>query len=139
VKGSSLVLAVAIAAGVIAVPLLLKANRVASAPAGQAPSASKGLPRFVELGTTTCAPCRVMLGVMAELEKNYPGVMVIEFVNVHEQPALADRYGVQVIPTQIFYSPDDRELFRHVGVFKTEEVIAKWAELGFPVTPRAER
>lgn len=138
-KGSAVVAAVVIGASVIAVPLFLKANRAAGAPLKQSSPDSKGLPRFVELGTTTCAPCRVMLGVMAELEEKYPGAMVIEFVNVHEQAALADRYAVQVIPTQIFYSPDDRELFRHVGVFKTEEIVAKWAELGFPVKPRAER
>jgi len=139
VKSTSVVAAVVIAASVIAVPLVLKSSRAASTPGIQTPQAAKGLPRFVELGTTTCAPCRVMLGVMAELEQKYPGAMVIEFVNVHEQPALADRYGVQVIPSQIFYSPDDRELFRHVGVFKAEEIVAKWVELGFPMAPRAER
>ena len=138
-KGTTLVAAAVIAAGVIAVPLLLKSNRAASHPTTQAQQAQTGLPRFVDLGTTTCAPCRVMLGVMTDLEQKYPGAMIIEFVNVHEQAALADRYGVQIIPTQIFYSPDDRELFRHTGVFKTEEVVAKWAELGFPMAPRAER
>ena len=96
-----------------------------------APAAA--VPRLVDLGSTTCAPCKVMLGVMSELEERYPGAMAIEFINVNENPELADRYGVRVIPTQIFYAPDQRELFRHVGVFRTEEIVAKWKDLGFPI------
>lgn len=60
-KGTTLVAAVVIAASVVAVPLLLKSNRAASTPGNQSPQAAKGLPRFVDLGTTTCTPCRVLL------------------------------------------------------------------------------
>jgi thioredoxin 1 len=145
VTNKSVVIAVIIVIGVVAVPLFLKSKGSAmttapegvqsSLPAIGAPAASKALPRFVDLGTTTCAPCKVMLGVMAELEQKYPGVMTIEFVNVQEQPDAAQRYGIQTIPSQIFYAPDGRELYRHVGVFRAEAIIAKWAELGFQFKP----
>jgi thioredoxin 1 len=143
----SIVVAVIVAAGVVAIPLLLKSKQgsVEITPEGGQPSpsvaaagsqiAGKTLPRFVDLGTTTCAPCKAMLGVMAELEQKYPGAMTVEFVNVQEQPAAAQRYGIQTIPTQIFFAPDGRELYRHIGVFRTEAVIAKWAELGFAIKP----
>lgn len=124
-------LALAVVVGVVGGALALKANRPAAAPVGM--TATSSLPRFVDLGTTTCMPCKVMLGVMADLEKRYPGAMKVEFVDISLQPDEARRLGVQVIPTQIFYSPEGRELFRHVGVFKTEEIVAKWAELGFPI------
>ena len=141
----SILAAVAIAIGVIAVPLFLKslnsANTIApeaqkpSLPAAGSQAAAKPLPRFVDIGTTTCAPCKAMLGVMAELEQKYPSAMTVEFVNVQEQPGAAQRYGIQTIPTQIFFSPDGRELYRHIGVFRTEAVVAKWAELGFQFKP----
>ncbi|HMA96049.1 MAG TPA: thioredoxin family protein [Polyangiaceae bacterium] len=141
----SIAAAVIIAVGVVAVPLFLKSKGSAttiapegvqpSLPATGAPVTAKALPRFVDLGTTTCAPCKAMLGVMAELEQKYPGAMTIEFVNVQEQPLAAQRYGIQTIPTQIFYAPDGRELYRHIGVFRTEAIIAKWAELGFQFKP----
>jgi thioredoxin 1 len=35
-----------------------------------------------------------------------------------------------VIPTQIFYDADGRDLFRHVGFFAKEDILAKWKELG---------
>ena len=145
-KTNSWVIATLVVVGVVGGALALKANRGASAvgtaPArvvAESPGAANALPRFVDLGTTTCAPCRVMLGVMSELEQRYPGAMIVEFVNVNDRPDDARRYGVEIIPTQIFYSPDGRELFRHVGVFRTEEVVAKWAELGFRMTPTASR
>lgn len=142
----SIVVAAVIAAGVVAVPLFLKSNRAAGEQAAQAKPppagvarAGQGKPRFVDLGTTTCAPCKVMLGVMAELEQKYPDAFTIEFVNVKLDPGGAQRYGITIIPTQIFYGPDGKELYRHTGVFRTQEVIAKWAELGFQFKPSAER
>lgn len=142
----SLIISAVVIVGVVGGALALKANGGTSA-AGSAsarvvaesPAAAQAVPRFVDLGTTTCAPCRVMLGVMAELEQRYPGAMVVEFVNVNERPADARRYGIEVIPTQIFYSPEGRELFRHVGVFRAQEIIAKWEELGFPMSQTASR
>ena len=136
-----LVVGAVLVTAVVAVPLLLKSNRAGNEaqPSMGTSAATKGLPRFVDLGTTTCAPCKVMLGVMAELEQKYPGAVAIEFINVNQNPDQAQRYGIQVIPSQIFYSPDGRELFRHTGVFRTEEIIAKWAELGFRFTPATGR
>ncbi len=138
------IIAVIIVAAVVALPLLLKSNRAAeqeqsSTGAAQSATSTRGLPRFVDLGSNTCAPCKVMLGVMAELEQKYPGAIVTEFINVQQYPEQAERYGIRIIPSQIFYSPDGRELYRHTGVFRTEEIVAKWAELGFKFTQVAGR
>ncbi len=99
---------------------------------------TQALPRFVDIGTTTCAPCKAMLRVMEELEQQYPGALRIEFVNVRDDPDNAAQYGVRVIPTQIFFSPEGKELYRHTGVFPTRDVVAKWKELGYDLTPRKE-
>ena len=101
-------------------------------------SVTAALPRFVDIGTTTCAPCKAMLRVMEELEQQYPGALRIEFVNVKDDPDNAAQYGVKVIPTQIFYSPEGKELYRHTGVFPTRDVAAKWKELGYDLAPRKE-
>lgn len=133
VAGGAIVLAV------IAVPLLLKSRPVKPDPAHSSVAATsrqvQRLPRFVDIGTTTCIPCKAMLGVMAELEQKYPGAMAVEFVNVHDDPDAMARFGVKVIPSQIFYDPQGRELFRHTGVMRADAIIAKWAELGFRMTP----
>ena len=71
--------------------------------------------------------------LMSELEAQYPGGLKVEFVNVKEQAGALERYGIKVIPAQIFYSPDRKELYRHTGVMRTRDVVAKWVELGYDV------
>ncbi len=105
---------------------------VAGAPATPAP---KALPRFVDIGTTSCAPCKVMLGVMQELESRYPDALKVEFINSHDSPDIAEKLNIQAIPTQIFYAPNGQEIFRHTGVMRTDAVVAKWTELGLMLSP----
>jgi thioredoxin 1 len=35
-----------------------------------------------------------------------------------------------MIPTQIFFDADGKELFRHEGFFSKEDILAKWKEFG---------
>jgi thioredoxin 1 len=131
-------LAVGIAAVVIGAPLALK-HRAAppvKAESARAQAAAQRVPRLVDLGTTTCAPCKAMLVVMDDLERSYGNQLAVEFINVQQQEEASRKYGVRVIPTQIFLDPDGKELFRHTGFFATEAVVAKWRELGYPLTPR---
>jgi thioredoxin 1 len=37
-----------------------------------------------------------------------------------------------MIPTQIFFDAEGRELFRHTGFLAKEDILAKWKELGVP-------
>ena len=43
---------------------------------------------------------------------------------------LARKYGIESIPVQIFFGADGTELFRHVGFYPKEDILAKWKELG---------
>jgi thioredoxin 1 len=155
--------AVALAAAVIAVPLVLKRRAAASAAAtaiapcadgastsgacgglpgsaAQATSKGRALPKLVDLGTTTCAPCKAMLVVVDELERGYHDELAVEFINVQTQPEAAEPYGIRVIPTQVFLGSDGRELFRHTGFFSTAQIVKKWGELGVPLrAPQAVR
>jgi len=90
-----------------------------------------GLPRFLDLGTTTCRPCQMMIPVMEQLEKEYAGKLDVEFINVSKNASAAQQYRVRVIPLQIFFDPSGKELFRHEGYWPKEEIIRKWKELGY--------
>jgi thioredoxin 1 len=96
-------------------------------------AAPPALPRFVDLGTTSCKPCKAMLGVMAELEERYPDSLIVEFINVKDEPGALQEHGFRAIPSQLFLAPDGRELFRNTGVMRADAVAAKWAELGYPL------
>ena len=132
----SVIAALVIAALVVAIPLYLKSRRAEGAqadPSSQSARPGQPLPRFLDVGTTTCKPCKIMLGIMDELKQQYPGAMFVDFINIKEETEALERLGVTVIPAQIFYAPDGKELYRHTGVFRTDAIIAKWAELGYPM------
>ncbi len=123
-----------------AAPRTIAATPVVHPAAPAAAPAPRVLPRFVDIGTTSCAPCKVMMGVLAELEQRYPDSLKVEFINSHDNPDIAEKLNIQAIPSQIFYSPGGQELFRHTGVMRTDAVVAKWKELGLILPePKAAR
>jgi thioredoxin 1 len=95
-----------------------------------APAASAKLPRLIDLGADKCIPCRMMFPVLDELKQEYAGRLNVEFIDVWKNPDAAKQYGIDVIPTQIFYAADGKELFRHVGFFAKDDILAKWQALG---------
>jgi thioredoxin 1 len=87
-------------------------------------------PRLVDLGADKCIPCRMMVPILAELTQEYAGQLEVEFIDVWKKREEAPRYGIRLIPTQIFYGADGKELFRHEGFFAKKDILAKWKELG---------
>lgn len=104
-------------------------------PAAQGGGAGGGaavttLPRLVDLGADKCVPCKMMAPILEELRAEQAGWIEVVFIDVWKNKEEAAKYGIDLIPTQIFYAADGRELFRHEGFFAKEEILAKWKELG---------
>ncbi|MGB9587095.1 MAG: thioredoxin family protein [Armatimonadota bacterium] len=88
------------------------------------------IPKLLDLGASKCIPCKMMVPVLEELSKEYRGKLRVEFVDVWENPEVAQKLNIRGIPTQIFYDADGKELWRHEGYISKEDIIAKFAELG---------
>ncbi|MCF7833300.1 MAG: thioredoxin family protein [Candidatus Marinimicrobia bacterium] len=97
----------------------------------------KGTPTLLDLGSDKCIPCKAMAPVLEELKADYVGVLEVEFIDVWkpENQQAATNYGIEKIPTQIFFDPEGNELWRHVGVLSKEEILTKWKELGYDLKP----
>ncbi|MFB0552866.1 MAG: organomercurial lyase [Phycisphaerae bacterium] len=91
---------------------------------------SKALPRLVDLGADKCIPCKMMAPILEELKSEYEGTLKVEFIDVWKNPAEAPKYGIKLIPTQIFFDASGKELFRHEGFFSKEDILSKWKEFG---------
>ncbi len=98
-----------------------------------------GLPRLVDLGAGKCIPCKKMAPILEELKKEYAGRMEVEFIDVWKNPDAGKAYGVEMIPTQIFYDASGKELDRHTGFFGKEDVLAKWKALGVELAAAEEK
>ncbi len=92
--------------------------------------AAPARPKLIDLGADKCIPCRMMAPVLAELAKEYAGQLDVVFIDVWKTRGEAERYGIRVIPTQIFYSAEGKELFRHEGYYAKKDILAKWRALG---------
>jgi thioredoxin 1 len=108
-------------------------------PFGTGSATSEGVsqstrPRLLDLGATTCIPCKKMIPVLEELKTEYEGRLDVEFIDVWRLPGVANQYGVQSIPTQIFFDVSGKELYRHEGFFAKDDILKKWRALGVDLT-----
>jgi len=71
-----------------------------------------------------------MAPILAELRKEYEGRVIVEFIDVWKNPAAAKPYDTRLIPTQILYDREGREVWRHEGFISKEDLIARFAEVG---------
>ena len=88
------------------------------------------LPRLVDLGAGKCIPCKMMAPILEELTQDFADSFDVEFIDVWEDPEAGEPYGIRMIPTQVFYDREGKELFRHEGFLGKEEILAKWKEHG---------
>lgn len=77
---------------------------------------------FVELGSVNCIPCKKMQPVMKSIEEKYKGLVKVTFHDVWKDDAPAKKYGIDLIPTQVFLDGNGKELMRHEGFFAEEEI-----------------
>lgn len=87
--------------------------------------AAPGQPALIEFGADYCPPCRVMAPILKAAQKEYAGRATVLSIDVTRYPALADKAGVRVIPTLVFYDAQGRETARHEGVMDRAELRAR--------------
>lgn len=119
--------AVAIAAG--AVILLRPAARPAPSPSPGASSSAR-LPKLLELGSTSCIPCKAMVPVLDGLRTDYAGRLEVEVIDVWKNPDAAEVWRVVLMPTQVYVASDGKELARHEGFSSRTDIVAQWKRLG---------
>ncbi|MCL4786823.1 MAG: thioredoxin family protein [Verrucomicrobia bacterium] len=106
---------------------------VTPAKADTAPAVTAKLPKLIDLGAGKCIPCKMMKPILDDLKANYGDRFTTEFIDVWENPDAGKPYGIEMIPTQIFFDAEGKELFRHVGFFGKEDILGKWKELGVDI------
>lgn len=85
---------------------------------------------MLELGSKGCIPCEKMKPVMDKLTKNYGQKLEVIFVDVREHPDVATKWGVYVIPVQVFLDKNGKEVHRHTGYYPYEEILPVLKKIG---------
>jgi thioredoxin 1 len=121
-----IVLALAAAIGIVMAQRRTRVHE-AAAPANEPVSSPKPLPRLVDLGAGKCIPCKAMAPILEELRSEYAGVFEVVFVDVWENPDAAKPYNINLIPTQVFFDAEGKELWRHEGFLGKADIVENGA------------
>jgi thioredoxin 2 len=90
--------------------------------------AQSALPVLLDLWAPWCAPCRMLAPIVAELARELGGRVRVAKLNIDENPATAERFGVRSIPTLLVLS-GGREVDRLVGVQPKQEILRRLERL----------
>jgi len=90
----------------------------------------KGMVNLVDLGAGQCIPCRMMAPILSDLAKKYRGKAVVAFVDIRFHRQAIRRFGIRIIPTQVFYDRHGREVFRHEGFMNKAAIEHVFRKLG---------
>lgn len=80
------------------------------------------IPVLIDFWATWCGPCRMMAPVVDTIAKEKDGEVKVCKVNIDENQALAEKYGVMSIPTFVIIK-NGSETGRTIGVQSKEEIM----------------
>ena len=90
----------------------------------------RGMVTMVDLGAKKCIPCKMMAPILVKIGKQYEGKAAIVFIDVWEHREQARRFGIQAIPTQIFFDKTGSEVYRHVGFMDEKAIVNQLKKMG---------
>lgn len=84
-------------------------------------SMGKGKPYFLEVGSNSCRSCKIMSSMLYNITQKHPEYN-IHFINVQKERDAASILNIMMIPTQIIYDKEGKEVYRHIGLLSEDEL-----------------
>ena len=93
---------------------------------------------FVELGSVNCIPCKMMQPVMKAIQEEFGSQVKVVFHDVWKDAEPGRKYGIKLIPTQVFLDETGAEFFRHEGFFPKEDIEKLLIEKGLKILKQVD-
>jgi thioredoxin 1 len=82
---------------------------------------SPGMPVLVDFFATWCGPCKTMAPILEQVAAQHQGKLRIIKIDVDRNPAVAQQYRVQSIPTLVLFSKG-QPVWRQAGVVPAAQI-----------------
>jgi thioredoxin 1 len=90
----------------------------------------KGMVTLIDLGANQCVPCKLMAPILEKLQMDYKDKAAIVVIDIYQHRDQIQRFGIRAIPTQIFFDPTGREVYRHTGFMSEKAIVEQLAKMG---------
>lgn len=84
---------------------------------------ASGLPTVAEFGAATCSSCKDMKIVLDRVAQRAQGKAHVLIIDISKDWEARNAYGIQYMPTQVFFDASGREIGRHIGKLTEAEVM----------------
>lgn len=78
-------------------------------------------PVLVDFWATWCGPCRMLAPTVSAIAEKYAGKVKVCKVDIDENIPLAEKYGIEVIPTLILFEKGEIKA-RKIGLMTENEI-----------------
>jgi len=91
---------------------------------------AKRVPVLLEFGKGWCRPCKYMKPILDDVAQEYGEKAIVAAVDMDANYDLVRRFGIRVMPTQVFLLPDGKEFIRNEGVLEREDIRTVFSKMG---------
>ncbi len=85
-------------------------------------------PVLVDFYSDTCVPCKMVAGILGDIEDEYEEKIDIYKVNVNYEETLTEQYNILAAPTLIVFS-QGKEYARTKGAVKKDAILELFADI----------
>ncbi len=79
---------------------------------------------LIDFWSTWCGPCKTVIPILEEIEKEYAGKLKVGKINVETEQQLGVQFGISALPTLLIFNNGAVEN-QIIGIINKEKILEK--------------